>query len=68
MASQTTLLPRPSIQLMAAGFLSLQAFPLRLRMVISGKRSESLLRVNSTPLDELGNLSTGALDMPSSVI
>lgn len=48
-ASQTADLPLPSIQLMAAGFLSVQKFPLTATTCSSGKWCCSLLRACSVP-------------------
>ena len=48
-ASHTTDLPRPFTQLMAAGFLSVQKFPLKLIISSMGKNSWSLFNDFSVP-------------------
>merc|ERR1719471_192280 len=50
MASATTDLPLPSTQLTAAGFLSVQKFPEREIISMSGKTSNILLVANSVAL------------------
>mmetsp|Transcript_8019 Transcript_8019/g.22894 ORF Transcript_8019/g.22894 Transcript_8019/m.22894 type:complete len:260 (-) Transcript_8019:627-1406(-) len=52
-ASTTTLLPRPSIQLMAAGFLSQQTLPEMATSSISGKCSSSSSMTLRQPLDTM---------------
>merc|ERR1719507_918323 len=50
MASATTDFPLPSTQLTAAGFLSVQKFPEREIISMSGKTSNILLMANSVAL------------------
>merc|ERR1719384_2154504 len=50
MASATTDLPRPSTQLTAAGFLSVQKLPLRLTTSMSGNTSNIRWMANSVAL------------------
>ena len=52
--SHTMDLPLPSTQLMAAGFLSVQKFPLRLTTSMEGKRPEMTCKAFSTPYKREG--------------
>mmetsp|Transcript_22113 Transcript_22113/g.65200 ORF Transcript_22113/g.65200 Transcript_22113/m.65200 type:complete len:209 (-) Transcript_22113:394-1020(-) len=52
-ASAATLLPRPSIQLMAEGFLSVHMLPLSPRSSVPGKRSMIFWVTTLTPLETM---------------